>query len=142
MPRIIHNISAMITGDALRAVDRQMQTSLERLSTGLRINRAADDAAGLSISEQITTQVNGLAMGDRNAQDGKSLVNISLSFAACITGKALTNIATITNNESPLIVIPAFKIRGFLVFILFSSLSFFIPELIIQFRLVHVIMYQ
>jgi flagellin len=77
MPRINHNISAMITGNALRQVGREMQTSLERLSTGLRINRAADDAAGLSVSEQLTTQVNGLNMGLRNAQDGVALVNIA-----------------------------------------------------------------
>ena len=77
MPRINHNISSMITADALRSTDRAMQSSLEKLSTGLRINRAADDAAGLSISEQLTGQVNGLAMGNRNTQDGESLVNIA-----------------------------------------------------------------
>jgi len=67
----------MITGNALRSVGRDMQKSLEKLSTGLRINRAADDAAGLSVSEQLRTQVTGLAMGGRNAQDGVSLVNIA-----------------------------------------------------------------
>ena len=77
MPRINHNVSAMITGNALRAVDRQLQKSLERLSTGLRINRASDDAAGLSVSEQLRTQVRGLNMGARNIQDGVSLVNIA-----------------------------------------------------------------
>jgi flagellin len=77
MPRINHNIPAMITGNALNSAQTQMQTSLERLSTGLRINRAADDAAGLSVSEQLTTQVKGLAMGLRNAQDGVALVNIA-----------------------------------------------------------------
>ena len=76
MPRINHNISAMITGDALRATQQNMQNSLERLSTGLRINRASDDAAGLSVSEQMTTQVRGLQMGSRNIQDGISLFNI------------------------------------------------------------------
>jgi flagellin len=67
----------MITGNALRANDRTTQKSLEKLSTGLRINRAADDAAGLSVSEQLRTQVRGLNMGGRNAQDGVSLVNIA-----------------------------------------------------------------
>jgi len=67
----------MITGNALRSVGRDMQKSLEALSTGLRINRASDDAAGLSVSEQLKTQVTGLAMGDRNAQDGVALVNIA-----------------------------------------------------------------
>jgi flagellin len=77
MPRINHNIPALITQNALRCVDREMQKSLEKLSTGLRINRAADDAAGLSVSEQLRTQVAGLSMGGRNAQDGVSLVNIA-----------------------------------------------------------------
>lgn len=77
MPRINHNVPAMITGNALRSVDRSLQKSLERLSTGLRINRASDDAAGLSVSEQLRTQVKGLNMGARNIQDGISLLNIA-----------------------------------------------------------------
>jgi flagellin len=77
MPRINHNIPAMITGNALRNVGRDLEKSLEKLSTGLRINRAADDAAGLSVSEQLRTQVTGLNVGGRNAQDGVSLVNIA-----------------------------------------------------------------
>jgi len=77
MPRINHNIPAMITGNALRLVDTSMTKSLEKLSTGMRINRAADDAAGLSVSEQLRTQVRGLSMGMRNAQDGVALLNIA-----------------------------------------------------------------
>jgi flagellin len=77
MPRINHNIPSMVTGNALRTVDRDLQRSLERLSTGMRINRAADDAAGLSVSEQLRTQVKGLNMGARNIQDGISLLNIA-----------------------------------------------------------------
>ena len=77
MPQINHNIPAMITGNALRAVGRELNKSLEKLSTGLRINRASDDAAGLSVSEQLRTQVTGLQMGGCNAQDGESLVNIA-----------------------------------------------------------------
>lgn len=77
MPRINHNIPAMITGTATRQVERRLAKSLEKLSTGLRINRAADDAAGLSVSEQLRTQVRGLSMGIRNAQDGISLINIA-----------------------------------------------------------------
>ena len=77
MPRIIHNIPAMVTGQALRRAGRRIGKSLEKLSTGLRINRAADDAAGLSISEQLRTQCRGLAMGNRNIQDGMSLLNIA-----------------------------------------------------------------
>ncbi|MBN1601465.1 MAG: flagellin [Chitinispirillaceae bacterium] len=77
MPRINHNVPAMITGNSLRNVDRSLQKSLERLSTGMRINRASDDAAGLSVSEQLRTQVRGLNMGARNIQDGISLLNIA-----------------------------------------------------------------
>ena len=77
MPRINHNISAMVTSGALSKVENDLSKSLEKLSTGLRINRASDDAAGLSVSEQLTTQVTGLDMGKRNAQDGESLVNIA-----------------------------------------------------------------
>lgn len=77
MPRINHNIPSMVTGQALRSVGRQISKSLEKLSTGLRINRAADDAAGLSVSEQLRTQIRGIAMGNRNVQDGISLLNIA-----------------------------------------------------------------
>ena len=77
MPRINHNISAMITGNSLRINERRVAKSLERLSSGLRINRASDDAAGLSVSEQLRTQVRGLSMGSRNIQDGIALINIA-----------------------------------------------------------------
>jgi len=67
----------MVTGASLRSTDRHVAKSLEKLSTGLRINRASDDAAGLSVSEQLRTQVRGLNMGSRNIQDGISLINIA-----------------------------------------------------------------
>ena len=78
MPRINHNVPALITTDALNRTNRDMSKNLEKLSTGLRINRAADDAAGLSVSEQLRTQVRGLDMGNRNIQDGiRNLVSCS-----------------------------------------------------------------
>ncbi len=77
MPRINHNIPAMVTQKAIFNVERRLSKSLEKLSTGMRINRAADDAAGLSISENLRTQVRGLDMGSRNAQDGNALINIA-----------------------------------------------------------------
>ncbi|MFW5775509.1 MAG: flagellin [Chitinivibrionales bacterium] len=77
MPRINQNIPAMITGGSLRKANRHLEKSLEKLSTGLRINRASDDAAGLSVSEQLRTQTRGLAMGNRNIQDGVALLNIA-----------------------------------------------------------------
>jgi len=75
--RINHNISSMITQGALFRTDRGMKVSLERLSTGLRINRASDDAAGLSVSESLRTQVRGMQMAKRNAGDGIALLNIA-----------------------------------------------------------------
>ena len=77
MTRINHNISAMVTGSSLRGTNRKLAKSLERLSTGLRINRASDDAAGLSISEQLRTQVRGSHVAVRNANDGTALLRIA-----------------------------------------------------------------
>ena len=75
--RINHNISSMITQGALFQVGRANSKVLEKLSTGLRINRASDDAAGLAVSERLRTQVRGLAMAKRNATDGIAMLNIA-----------------------------------------------------------------
>ncbi len=75
--RINHNISAMITQGSLYQVNRDMSKSLEKLSTGLRINRASDDAAGLGVSENLRTQVNGTAQASKNAQDGIAAITIA-----------------------------------------------------------------
>src|ERR671925_875642 len=72
--RINQNIAAMNAYRNLSVTDGQMAKSLEKLSSGFRINRAADDAAGLSISEGLRSQVNGLKVAVRNAQDGISVV--------------------------------------------------------------------
>lgn len=75
--RINHNISSMHTQNAMFKVNRDMKVSLERLSTGLRINRASDDAAGLGVSENLRTQVRGTAQAMRNAQDGIAAISIA-----------------------------------------------------------------
>src|SRR5688572_3146886 len=72
--RVNNNIAAFNAYRNLSATDGAMGKSLEKLSSGFRINRAADDAAGLAISEGLRSQVGGLKMGARNAQDGVSLV--------------------------------------------------------------------
>ena len=72
--RINQNITALNAHRNLVATDSALSKSLERLSSGLRINRAADDAAGLAISEKMRGQVNGLTQASRNAQDGISLI--------------------------------------------------------------------
>ncbi len=77
MPRINHNIQSMITASSLRKTERSLSSTLEKLSTGIQINRASDDAAGLSVSEQLRSQINGLNMGNRNISDGVSLMNIA-----------------------------------------------------------------
>lgn len=72
--RINQNISAMNTQASMVCSDNAISKSLERLSSGLRINRAADDAAGLAISEKMRGQIRGLKQAARNAQDGISLI--------------------------------------------------------------------
>ena len=72
--RINQNIAAMNAYRHLSVSEGQMAKSLEKLSSGFRINRAADDAAGLVISENLRSQVNGLRVAVRNAQDGVSVV--------------------------------------------------------------------
>ncbi len=72
--RINQNIAALNAHRNLSIVDGQMSRSLEKLSSGFRINRAADDAAGLAISEGLRSQIGGLKVAVRNAQDGVSVV--------------------------------------------------------------------
>jgi flagellin len=72
--RINQNIAATNAYRNLSVTEGQMQKSLEKLSSGFRINRAADDAAGLSISEGLRAQIGGLKVAVRNAQDGISVV--------------------------------------------------------------------
>jgi len=72
--RINSNIEALNAHRHLSIISSQLAKSMERLSSGLRINRASDDAAGLAISEKILAQVKGLEQAVRNAQDAISLV--------------------------------------------------------------------
>jgi flagellin len=72
--RIQNNIEAFNTHRQLTATSVQASKSMEKLSSGYRINRAADDAAGLGISEKMRGQIGGLSQAQRNAQDGISLV--------------------------------------------------------------------
>ena len=68
------NTAANITANALTKNERAMSQAMERLSTGQRINSAGDDAAGLAISSRMTSQINGLNMAVRNANDAISMV--------------------------------------------------------------------
>src|SRR5260221_5342297 len=72
--RINTNVEAFNAQRNLQLTAMQYQKSVEKLSSGLRINRAGDDAAGLSISEKLRAQIKGLGQAQRNAQDGISLI--------------------------------------------------------------------
>ena len=65
---ITHNLSAINTNNTLRRTSRSSSGTLEKLSSGLRINKSADDAAGLSISEKMRGQIRGLEQASRNIQ--------------------------------------------------------------------------
>jgi flagellin len=72
--RINQNVDALTAHRRLSMTSDAVSKSMERLSSGLRINKAADDAAGLGISEKMRGQINGLAQAQRNIQDGVSMV--------------------------------------------------------------------
>ncbi|UQZ47533.1 flagellin Hag [Bacillus sp. PK3-037] len=72
--RINHNIAALNTLNRLSSNNGASQKNMEKLSSGLRINRAGDDAAGLAISEKMRGQIRGLEMASKNSQDGISLI--------------------------------------------------------------------
>ena len=75
--RINHNISAMVGQTSLATQNKSLSKSLEKLSTGLRINRSSDDAAGLSISESMRADIRGNTRGKANAEDGIALLQIA-----------------------------------------------------------------
>lgn len=72
--RVQHNIQAINAHRQLGVNTTRSSKSLEKLSSGFRINRAGDDAAGLAISEKMRSQISGLSMAERNAQDGISFI--------------------------------------------------------------------
>lgn len=74
---VSHNIMALNANRMTGLVNRKNQKTTERLSSGYRINRAADDAAGLAISEKMRRQIRGLTQASSNAQDGISLVQVA-----------------------------------------------------------------
>ena len=79
------NIFSLQGQNALRNTNEQLQTSLERLSTGLRINSAKDDAAGLAIANRLTTQIRGSEVAARNANDGISMAQTAEGALGSLT---------------------------------------------------------
>ena len=90
------NVKSLVARDALSQNNRAMSTAMERLSTGKRINSAADDAAGLSISSKMTSQVRGLQMAVKNANDAISITQTAEG--------AMTEISTILQRMRELSV--------------------------------------
>ena len=75
--RIYNNVEAANAHRVLNNTNNALSKSMERLSSGLRINRAADDAAGLAVSEVMRSQIRGMGVAQRNAQDGVSMVQVA-----------------------------------------------------------------
>ena len=79
------NIMSLQVQNALSMNSQSMQTAMQRLSTGLRINSAKDDAAGLAITDRMTTQINGSTVAARNAQDGISMAQTAEGAMGALT---------------------------------------------------------
>ena len=75
--RIYNNVEAQMAHRQLASTNNELSRTMERLSSGLRINRAADDAAGLAVSEEMRSQIRGMNVASRNAQDGVSMVQVA-----------------------------------------------------------------
>lgn len=75
--RIYHNIPALTAYNSLNATNNAMEKTIQKLSTGLRINSAADDAAGFAISEKMRAQISGLEVAIRNTQDATSMLQVA-----------------------------------------------------------------
>ena len=83
--KINHNIAALNTYRQLSTNQANSAKNLEKLSSGMRINKAADDAAGLSISEKMRSQIRGLDVAERNALDGISLIQTAEGALTSVT---------------------------------------------------------
>ncbi len=77
---INHNMSAINANRSLKFAQWDVDKSMKALSTGMRINNAADDASGLAVSEKLRTQVNGLRQAERNTEDGMSFIQTAEGY--------------------------------------------------------------
>jgi flagellin len=77
---INHNLSAMFADRSLKVTQTQLDKNMEKLSSGLRINRAGDDASGLAVSEKLRSQIRGLNMASLNAQNGISFIQVTEGY--------------------------------------------------------------
>ena len=79
---INHNLSAMFADRSLRTVNDETTRGMEKLSSGMRINRAGDDASGLAVSEKMRSQIRGLERASKNGQDGISFIQTTEGYLA------------------------------------------------------------
>lgn len=93
------NVGAMNAHRNLTSNNNAMNKTMEKLSSGYRINRAADDAAGLAISEKMRFQINGMSQAQRNAQDGVSLIQTA-EGALTETHAMLQRLNTLANQSA------------------------------------------
>jgi flagellin len=77
---INHNISAMFANRTLSTQSRKLDQNIEKLSSGLRINKSADDASGLAVSEKLRSQIRGLNQAESNIQNGVSFIQTSEAY--------------------------------------------------------------
>jgi len=77
---INHNMSAMFAQNQLKSTNNALQGNIEKLSSGLRINRAGDDASGLAVSEKMRAQIRGLNQASRNAENGISFIQTTEGY--------------------------------------------------------------
>jgi len=101
MISVVTNVSSLQAQRNLNKSTTALQTSIERLSSGLRVNRAADDAARLAVSEQIRTNLKGLKQAERNANDNISLIQTAEGALNEITGvvSRMRELAVQASNE-------------------------------------------
>jgi len=77
---INHNLSAMFADRSLKVTNTFLEKNMEKLSSGLRINRAGDDASGLAVSEKMRSQIRGLNQASTNAQNGISFIQVTEAY--------------------------------------------------------------
>lgn len=96
---IRHNLDAMYISNRLRGIEKSLGVSIARLSSGYRINSAADDPAGFAMSERMRTQINSLNQAERNTQDGISLAQTAESGMSEI-GNILQRMSTLATESA------------------------------------------
>jgi flagellin len=79
------NMASLVAQNSLTSSGMQLQTSLQQLSSGLRVNTAADDAAGYAIAQGMTSQIDGLTQAAQNANDGVSLTQTASGALSEVT---------------------------------------------------------